>query len=65
MGKLDEIIASGTAPGFKTGIKDPTSAEVAVPRAFKELEQQHSASRIAKDAGFSVSQIKKAWNFKQ
>ena len=63
MGKLAEIIVSGIAPGFKTGVKDPTCAEVAVPRAFKELEQKHSASRISKDAGFSVSQIKKAWKF--
>lgn len=45
-----------------TKAKDPTSADLAVPRAFRQLEEKHSASRIARDAGFSVSTLKRTWN---
>lgn len=65
MGKIAEIIQSGVAPGFGGRALDPQSAEVAVPRAFKQLEQTHSASKISRDAGFPVDYIKRAWNFKQ
>jgi hypothetical protein len=41
--------------------KDPQSADVAVPRALKTLENQIGASRIAKESGFSVNQLKTAW----
>lgn len=64
MGRLAEIIKTGCAPGFRTGAIDPTLPEVAVPRAFRQLEQKDSASKIARDCGFSVKQIKRVWNIK-
>jgi len=64
-GGLGEIIRSGAAPGFRGGAKDPTCAEVAVPRAFKQLEQTLPAREIARQSGFSVNHIKKTWDFRQ
>ena len=64
MGRLAEIIRTGCAPGYRTGAIDPTLPERAVPKAFKDLEQKDSASKIARDCGFSVKQIKKIWNIK-
>ncbi|HTA30715.1 MAG TPA: hypothetical protein VK731_09515 [Candidatus Cybelea sp.] len=40
---------------------DPQSADAAVPRALKQLESQYDAKRIAKDAGWSVNQLKETW----
>lgn len=62
MSKLAEILRTGQAPGFRTGATDPTLPEKAVPKAFRQLEQTQSASKIARDSGFSVKQIKKIWN---
>ena len=62
MGKLSEIIKLGIAPGFNTKTIDPSLPEKAVPRAFKNLEQTNSASKIARDSGFSVKAIKRIWN---
>jgi LysM repeat protein len=59
--RLREILASGVAPGFNTRAIDPTRPEIAVPKAFKDLEQKDSASKIARDSGFTVKQIKKIW----
>ena len=64
MSGIDEIIASGRAPGFHQGAKDPTSAEVAVPRAFRQLEQTMPAREIERQSGHSLRTIKKAWDFK-
>lgn len=61
MGRLAEIIKTGLAPGFNTRAIDPTLPEKAVPKAFKDLEQKDSASKIARDSGFTVKQIKKIW----
>lgn len=61
MNRLKEIIVSGKPPGFGSHARDPECADVAVPRAFKQLEEQHSAQKIAKDAGYSVSTIKRTW----
>jgi hypothetical protein len=44
--------------GFRT---DPTSADGSVPKAFKQLEESMPASRIARETGFSVDQIRKTW----
>lgn len=63
MSRLAEILRSGVAPGFRRGAPDPTSAEVAVPRAFRQLEQTVPAREIERQSGFKVKQIKKAWNF--
>lgn len=46
---------------FTGGARDPGEADLAVPRAFKELEQTMPADRIAREAGFSVNYIKDAW----
>jgi hypothetical protein len=62
MGRLAEILKTGRAPGVRTGALDPTLPEVAVPRAFRQLEQKEGASKIARDSGFSVKRIKKIWN---
>lgn len=43
------------------GAPDPTSADVAVPRAFKALEQTKSARDIARKTGFSINHIKRIW----
>ena len=59
---LAEILATGIAPGFNTKAVDGALPEKAVPKAFKDLENKHSADRIARDAGFSVKQIKRIWN---
>jgi len=54
------------APAFRKpgGTPDPTSADVAVPRAFRQLEQTVGAAEIARQSGFSVKKIKSVWNFK-
>lgn len=65
MSKLAEILSSGIAPGFAQGAKDPQCAEVAVPRAFRELEQTTPASEIERQSGFKAAKIKRAWDFKQ
>jgi LysM repeat protein len=62
MSKLADILKTGCAPGFNTRALDPTLPQVAVPKAFKDLEQKDSASKIARDSGFTVKQIKKIWN---
>ena len=62
MSKLAEILKSGIAPGMNLRTVDPTLPEKAVPKAFRDLEQKHGASKIAKEAGFSINQIKRIWN---
>jgi hypothetical protein len=54
-----------SAPGLFTGkVLDPTSAAAAVPRAFKQLENQIPRREIERQSGFSTKQITQAWNFK-
>lgn len=65
MSRIGEIIASGRAPGVRGFARDPQSADVAVPRAFRELERTNSASKICRDAGYTAETIKKTWDFKQ
>jgi hypothetical protein len=60
--RLQEILATGIAPGFNTKQADPTAAVRSVPRAFKDLEQTMPADRIAKAAGHSIKEIKRVWN---
>ncbi len=59
--RIEDIIRSGCAPGMNTKAKDPLSADVAVPKAFKQLEQTQSASKIAKEAGWSINTIRRTW----
>jgi hypothetical protein len=42
---------------------DPTTADAAVPRAFKQLEQTLPREQIEKQSGFSVRELKQTWNF--
>lgn len=61
---LRRVIPLATGRGLFTGrAKDPTSADVAVPRAFRELEQTMPREQIERQSGFSVGQIKKVWDF--
>lgn len=60
--RLAEILRTGRAPGVNTKAGDPHVPAQAVPRAFKDLEQTVPASKIARDSGFSVRQIKRIWN---
>jgi hypothetical protein len=46
---------------FITGAKDETSPDVAVPKAFRQLEEKHSAREIARQAGWSVDTIRRTW----
>lgn len=62
MSKLSEILSSGRAPGFNTKAKAPDSADVAIPRALRQMEEKHGAKKIARDAGYSVNQLKQTWS---
>lgn len=61
-GGLDQIIRSGKAPGVSTKAADPGSPTASVPRALRQMEEKESARRIAKQAGFSVNELKRIWN---
>lgn len=61
MSRIQEIIESGKAPGFRGVHRDPGSPDVAIPKALKKLEQTQSAREIARGAGFSVNTLKKTW----
>ncbi len=65
MNGISDILKSGRAPGFRSGAKDPQSAEVAVPRAFRQLEQTLPSAEIERQSGFTAKKIKQAWDFKQ
>lgn len=62
-GKIHEILASGQPPGLCGSMArmDPTHPDVAVPKAFRKLEETQSAREIAKGAGFSVNTIRQTW----
>lgn len=67
MNRLNDILASGRAPGLVLKVPDPTSADVAVPRALKQLEQTQSADSIVREMGWkatrrNLKEIKKTWN---
>lgn len=57
------VSVTGRGP-FTGSAQDPTCAEAAVPRAFKELEQTMPRREIERQSGFTTKQIKEAWNFK-
>lgn len=57
-------VVSLTGRGPFTGrARDPQCADVAVPRAFKELEQTMPRAQIERESGFNTRQIKQAWDF--
>ena len=61
MGRLAEILKSGVAPGYAGLSRDPQCADVAIPRALKEMERTQGAKEIAKGAGWSINQLKQTW----
>lgn len=67
MNGIADIIKSGVAPGFSGLHQDPTNADVAIPRALKEVEQTKSADAMVREMGWkptkrNVNAIKKAWS---
>jgi hypothetical protein len=70
MSGLAEIINSGRAPGFITGAPDPTSADVAVPRAIKEVfdvsyrhkgKQPLRTEQVERAIGYNSRVLKNTW----
>lgn len=57
------VSLSGRGP-FTGSLPDPRSADVAVPRAFRQLEATQPRDRIERECGFTVKQLKRTWNFK-
>jgi hypothetical protein len=48
--------------GTSSSPADPDSCEAQVRRGYRALENKMPAEAIAKEGGFSVDQIKEAWN---
>lgn len=48
----------------RAGLADPSTADVAVPRALKQLEQTMTTSELARQTGFSVKEMKRIWKIK-
>jgi len=71
MGRIAEIIESGHAPGFAGLHQDPTSADVAVPRAIKEvfdIGYRHQKGKrpirdeeVFKSIGYDKNTLKQTW----
>lgn len=67
MNGLAGILKSGVAPGFSGLHQDPTNADVAIPRALKEVEQTKGAAQLVSEMGWkptkkNINAIKKAWS---
>ena len=60
---LMPVISLPGRPRIGAGVPDPSHAEQAVPRAFKECEQQLGTSEVERQSGFTAKQIKRAWSF--
>jgi hypothetical protein len=58
------VISLPGRPKIGVGIPDPSDADQAVPRAFKECEQQLGTSEVVRQSGFTAEQIKKVWKIK-
>ena len=58
------ITACRTATVIPGAVLDPTSADAAVPRAFKELEATMPVAEIERRTGYSRNKIKETWNIK-
>lgn len=66
MNHLQDILESGCAPGFQQGAKHPTHAEMAIPRALREVEQQQGTDKLVRGMGWkpthrNINAIKKCW----
>jgi hypothetical protein len=60
---LMPVISLPGRPRIGAGVPDPSHADQAIPRAFKECEQQFGTSETCRQAGFTAKQIRKAWKF--
>lgn len=45
------------------GALDPQSADKAVPKAFRQVEETVPSDRIERETGYSVEHIKRVWDF--
>ncbi len=68
MNGLAEIIRTGHAPGLALKVPDPTSADEAVPRALKQIEQTKPADQIVREMGWkptkrNINEVRKTWGF--
>ena len=61
---LRRVLSVSSCGPFTGCAMDPTCADAAVPRAFKQLEATQSRESIEHKSGFSVRDIKRTWNFK-
>lgn len=66
MSKLLDILKCGRAPGFHQNSKPSDHAEVAIPRALRQVEQQQGADKLVRGMGWkptrrNISAIKKCW----
>lgn len=48
----------------KAGLSDPSHADQAIPRAFKETEARIGTSETCRLSGFTHKQIRKAWGIR-
>ena len=60
MGKLQEILSTGQAPGLNTNSPSDRDPDKAVPRAFKSLSN-NDVNKFVKESGFSVNHVKRVW----
>ena len=64
MSRLKEIIQSGRAPGFNLKQADPTNADIAAPRALRQMEEQMGTSKLQRELGMSARKLKQIWDIK-
>lgn len=57
---LKLILVAGHG-GLNKGTLWEQDADIAVPRALKQLEAQHGASEIARRTGWSINHLQKTW----
>lgn len=55
------MLRSQKPPGFSGIHIDPTDVDAMIPKALRKMEETKSARDIAKNSGFSVNRLKKAW----
>lgn len=61
---LRRVTACRTATIIPGAVLDPTSADAAVPAAFKKLEQTMPVDQIERVTGFKREKIKQTWDIK-
>ena len=61
---LKRVMSRTSRPRVGRGPIDPATADAAVPRALKQLEETMPADQIARQSGFSTKEMKRIWNIK-